>query len=58
MTFDEWLDDNDPNLNRWKENFIDLDEANWSVLESWLRAAYDVGYQQAQLEFPTQDLRE
>ena len=44
MTFDDWLNEVEVFSARWERMRADLPDADWHMLERWLRAAYDVGY--------------
>jgi hypothetical protein len=44
MTFDEWLDEIENYSARWERLRCDIPDVDSVVLIQWLRAAYDVGY--------------
>ena len=46
MTFQEWLDEMEGYSARWERLYYELPECDEDTLTKWLRASYDVGYEE------------
>ena len=46
MTFQEWLDEIEVYGARWERLRCDIPDVDSVILMQWLRAAYDVGYEE------------